>query len=181
MDALAIRQGSAVADVGCGSGYFVFHLARRVGPTGLVYGVDTDKVTLEKLRERIAEEKLEYVRVIHSQAADPLLPAATPESGLDAVLIVNAYHEMLEYDAMLRAIHTALKPGGRLAIIDAPGKDVASRSKHQSDHTISERLVLEDAARNSFRFRSRERGFDPPPLDSSRGPWFFLIFEKPQG
>lgn len=178
MDVLGIQAGSAVADVGCGEGYFVLHLARRVGPAGLVYGVDLDKVTLEKVRQRVQSENLGQVRIVVGKKDDPLLPPAAPDAGLDAVLIVNAYHEMREQDAMLRAIFAALKPGGRLAIIDAPGKEGADRATHRMDHTISEGLVGEDAARNGFRLRSREPGFDRP--NSSRGHWFFLIFEKPE-
>ena len=177
MDALGILPGSAVADVGCGKGYFVFHLARRVGPAGIVYGVDTDKITMGELRQRIADEKLDQVHIINNKKDDPMLPAASQDSGLDAVLIVNAYHEMREYDAMLRALFAAMKPGGRLAIIDAPGKDDVSRPTHHSDHTISESLVLDDASRNGFRLRSRESGFDH--TEPGRSYWFFLLFEKP--
>lgn len=173
MDALGVRSGSHVADVGCGDGYFVMHLARRVGAAGAVFGVDVDADALGKLRHQVENSKLSNVRIVHSLANDPMLPAGD----LDAVLIVNAYHEMLEYDAILRGIFAALKPGGRLAVIDAPGKNGDSRAEHQRVHTISESLVREDAERNGFRFLSKQPGFDRP--DSDRGPWFFLLFEKP--
>lgn len=176
MDALDVHPGSRVADIGCGHGYFVMHLARRVGAEGVVYGVDVDDEALGKLRRSVEDAKLSNVRIVHSREADPQLPPAE----LDAVLIVNAYHEMREYDAMLRAIVVALKPHGRLALIDAPGKDKMSRDEHQRKHTIAESLVREDAQRNNFRFLRRETDFEPPREDSSsRGSWFFLIFEKP--
>ncbi len=176
MDALGIVPGSAVADIGCGEGYFVVRLARRVGPTGAVYAVDVDESALKKVRQRAEHEKLGQVRVIQSVPNDPSLPGPARDAGLEAVLIVNAYHEMKEYDSMLRAVYAALKAGGRLAIIDAIGDDAASRARLQDEHESSEKMVREDAARAGFRFRSKEAGFERP--ESSRRHWFFLIFEK---
>ena len=175
MDALGVRPGSHVADVGCGHGYFVLHLARRVGMEGVVYGVDVDEDALKKLRHNVDDAKLSNVRIIRSRADDPQLPAGD----LDAVLIVNAYHEMKQYDMMLRGILTALKPHGRLVIIDAPGDENTSRAEHQLEHTIPESTVREDAQRNGFRFLRKESDFVPSREGKSRGPWFFLVFEKP--
>ncbi len=175
MDALGAHAGSHVADVGCGHGYFVMHLARRVGAEGVVYGVDVDDDALGKLRHSVEDAKLSNVRVVRSREDDPQLPAAD----LDAVLIVNAYHEMKHYDAMLRAILAALKPRGRLVILDAPGKENTSREEHQRKHTIAESLVREDAQHNGFQFVRKESNVEPNKEDSSRGSWFFLIFEKP--
>jgi predicted methyltransferase len=175
MDALGVRAGSHVADVGCGHGYFVMHLARRVGAEGVVYGVDVDDDALGKLRRGVGDAKLSNVRVVRSREDDPQLPAGD----LDAVLIVNAYHEMRRYDAMLRAIFVALKPHGRVAIIDAPGKNNDSRDEHHRRHTISEALVREDMLRNGFHFLRKEADFEPSREDRSRGSWFFLVFEKP--
>ncbi len=172
MDALGIHEGSAVADVGCGDGYFVERISRRVGTSGLVYGVDVDDEALRDLRRRVEREKLSNVRVVRGKESDPLLP---PES-LDAVLIVNAYHEMREFAAMLRAIHASLRHGGRLAVIDAVADDDASRASQTSSHTIAESLVRKEAEEGGFRFRSKERGFERP--ESSRKHWYFLIFEK---
>ena len=176
MDALGVHAGSHVADVGCGDGYFVMHLGRRAGTEGVVYGVDVDEAALRRLRQRVEDAGLSNVRIIHGGEADPQLPAAS----LDAVLIVNAYHEMRQYDSMLRAIFIALKPHGRLAIVDAPGKNTVSRDQHQRKHTIAEAHVREDAQRNNFRFLRKEADMESPREDSSsRGAWFFLLFEKP--
>jgi predicted methyltransferase len=174
MDLLALREGSSVADVGCGDGYFVMHLARRVSAAGAVYAVDVDEDALDKLRRKAERAEFTQVHIVRSQADDPKLPAGS----LDAVLVVNAYHEMRQYDAMMRAFHAALKPGGRLAIIDAPGDARDPRKNGYNDHTIARQLVREDAERAGFRFRSEERGFERP--ESSRRNWFFYIFEKPQ-
>jgi len=173
MDALGIGAGSRVADVGCGDGYFVLRLARRVGNEGLVYGVDVDAGELRKLRRRVREDGFTNVEIIESRDDDALLPPAS----VDVVLIVNAYHEMRNFDAMLRSIHRALRPGGLVAIIDAPGSGERDRKSHQSAHTIAELLVQDDAIRNGFRFLRREPGFER--TESSRREWFFLIFQKP--
>lgn len=173
MDALGIAAGSAAADVGCGEGYFVMHLAHRVGATGAVYAEDVEDEPLGVVRGKAEKEKLANIHVVHGTPVDPQLP----ENSLDAILVVNAYHEFLEYDAMMKALLRALKPGGRLGIIDAAGDETRTRSEHQKKHTITEKIVLDDAARNGFRFRSRERGFRRP--EESRRDFFFLIFERP--
>lgn len=172
MDLLHIGAGTRVADVGCGEGYFVLHLARRVGAQGRVYAVDVDDDSLGKVRRAAEEDGFANVQIVHSKAD----AAALPAGGVDVVLTVNAYHEMREHDAMLRSIYAALRAGGLLAVIDATGDSGASRSRLQDDHTITEALVREDAARIGFRFRSKERGFRNP---QRRRDWFFLIFEKP--
>ena len=173
MDALGIAAGIAVADVGCGEGYFVLHLAHRVGATGAVYAEDVEDESLTAVRGKVEKEKLANVHLVHGTAVDPQLP----ENTLDAVLVVNAYHEFLEYDAMMKALLRSLKPGGRLGIIDPAGDERRTRAEHQKHHTITEKLVLDDAARNGFRFRSREPGFQSP--EDKQRKFFFLIFERP--
>ncbi len=172
MDILGIKAGSLVADVGAGEGYFTFHLATRVGPTGKVYAEDILDDRLEKIRTRAGKEKLAQVEAIHGENDDPRLPSEC----CDVVLISNAYHEMREYDKMLQGIFRALKPGGLLAIIDAPAKPGNRRESYYDRHRIPERLVREDTARNGFRFQRQLPTFTPPDSDRT---YFFLIFQKP--
>ncbi|MFQ5778061.1 MAG: methyltransferase domain-containing protein [Terriglobia bacterium] len=172
MDALGIEPGSVVADVGSGSGYFTFHLAARVGPAGKVYAVDIDDGELAKIRRRMKKDGLAQIKIILGAKDDPGLPAAT----LDVALIVNAYHEMRRYDAMLQALFRALKPGGRLGIIEgvaAPGEE---RKVYYRRHRMPEELVREEATRNGFRFLRSEPGFLRP---RGKKKFYFLIFEKP--
>lgn len=171
MDALGLVAGSRVADVGAGSGYFTFRLAERVGPEGRVYAVDISKVDVEKIRERAKRDALVQIEAIFSAKDDPQLPAES----LDAILVVNAYHEMREFDAMMQGFYRALKPGGRLGIIDDTAEAGKPRSYYFDRHKISETLVREDAERNGFRFRSKEPGF----RNADSEDWFFLLFEKP--
>jgi SAM-dependent methyltransferase len=114
MDALGIADGSVVADLGAGGGWFTIRLARRVGPQGVVYAEDIQPQMIEATARRVEREGLRNVRTILGTSDDPhLLPAS-----LDAVLIVDAYHEMEEPIALLKNVARALKPQGRLGVVD---------------------------------------------------------------
>jgi predicted methyltransferase len=173
MDVLGIKGGSTVADIGAGEGYFTIHLAERVGPTGKVYAEDILDDRLDKIRERAKKENLAQIETVHGETDDPRLP----QGRADVVLISNAYHEMREYDKMLAAIFRCLKPGGLLAIIDAPAKPGESRESYYSRHRIPEQFVREDTARNGFTFIRQRPTMTPPDSDRT---YFFLIFQKPQ-
>ena len=172
MDALGISAGSSVADVGCGDGYFTFHLAERVGLAGHVYAVDIDEGALKKLRQKAEKEKLTQIETVVGAADDPRLE---PES-VEVVLIVNAYHEMRDYDAMLAALFRALKPGGRLAIIDGAIENGQKRESYFERHRIPKEVVREEAEGHGFVFWREEKGFTRTH-DSKR--FYFLVFEKP--
>ena len=172
MDTLGIRRGSAVADVGAGDGYFSFHLASRVGAQGKVYAEDISDSKVEKIRERAKKEGLSQIETILGTGDDPGLPKET----LDAILIVLTYHEMQNYEAMLREMIRALKPGGLLAVIDDEGEPSQTRSVAAQDHKIPKELVRADADRNNIRFVREEKGFEANPNSH----FFFLIFEKPK-
>jgi predicted methyltransferase len=173
MDALGIKPGSVVADIGAGGGYFTFHLAHRVGSKGKVYAEDILENEVNKIRERAAKDGIPQVEAVLGSKDDPKLPAET----LDSVLIVNAYHEMREHDAMLRAVFRALKPGGLLAIIDAPAAPGEPREKYFDRHRIPEQFVRDDTDHNGFIFLRREPGFNSPERGRD---YFFLIFKKPE-
>ena len=132
-EAMGVEEGSHVADIGAGWGYFTTRFGKAVGPQGRVLAVDIDEKILEDLRQAVKKEGLTNVEVIISKPDDPMLP----DGSIDAALIINTYHEMTEYEAMLAHIFRALKPGGRLAIVDGiedkrRGQSRAEQSeKHQ--------------------------------------------------
>ena len=173
MDKLGLKPGSVVADVGCGSGYFTFHFAARVGPQGKVFAEDVESDVLEKIRKRALEEQLKQIEIVQGTPQDPQLPAGQ----LEAILVMNAYHEMRDYDSMLRGMYRALKPGGLLAIIDHEATSGEPRSTYQEGHRIPAELVREDLARNGFHFLRSEPGF--LSADTHKN-FFFLIFQKPE-
>lgn len=121
MDALAVADGSAVADIGAGAGWFTIRLARRVGPNGIVYSQDVQRPMLEAIRRRVAREGLRNVETRLGAGSSPNLPVRA----LDAVLVVDVYPEVAEEDRVkfLRNLAAALKPGGRLGIVNyKPGR-----------------------------------------------------------
>ena len=119
MDALAIADGSAVADIGAGAGWFTIHLARRVGPNGIVYAQDVQRQMLEAIRRRVAREGLQNVETRLGADSAPNLPSGA----LDAVLVVDTYPEVENRVTLLRNLAASLKPGGRLGIVNyKPGR-----------------------------------------------------------
>ena len=173
MDALGIRPGSVVADVGCGRGYFTFHLAERVGPRGKVYAEDVKDDELAEIRREAKTKGLIQIETISGTSDDPSLPT----SALDVVLIVNAYHEMRQYNAMLAGIYKALKPGGLLALIDGATEPGGYRETYYSRHQMPEEVEREDAQRNGFHFLRQEPGFT---RTDDQKKFYFLILEKPR-
>ena len=119
MDALGIADGAVVADLGAGGGWFTIRLSRRVGPNGLVYAQDIQPQMIVAINRRAQQEGVTNVRTVLGTPTDPRLPG-----GLDAVLIVDAYREMDEpsqpriIQALLRNVARALKPQGRVGIVD---------------------------------------------------------------
>ncbi len=173
--ALKVAEGSRVADVGAGPGYFTVRLARKVGPTGRVLAVDINQKRVDELRERAKQEGLSNVEPIHSEPADPKLP---PDS-LDAVLIVNAYHEMREYQSILEHIRNALRPGGRLVLVEPmkPTCDKTPRSKQQDAHVLDPALGEADLRQAGFQIVDRQDTFVRRP-DEAAGPEWLLVAER---
>jgi putative heme-binding domain-containing protein len=114
VNALDIPVGASVAEIGSGTGYFTWRLGEKVGPTGKVFAVDIQQKMLDMTGETIKKHKLSNVELILGSENDPHLPAAS----LDLVLIAYAYHEFSEPEAMMAAMKRALRPDGRLVIIE---------------------------------------------------------------
>ena len=132
--AMALQPGSHVADIGARDGYLTVRLAEAVGAEGRVYAVDIDGDALEKLRNNLADEDTSRVTLVHSEPDDPMLP----DGLLDAVVVVNSYHELEAYASMLKHIKAALKPGGRLVLVEPISKSrrVAMREVQEDNHEI---------------------------------------------
>jgi len=121
MDELNIAEGAIVAELGAGGGWFTIRLARRVGTNGLVYAEDVQPVMIEAIERRAQRENLDNIRTVLGTASNPMLP-----SGIDAVLIVGAYHEMAcgvgpscqDPVALLTSVARSLKPQGRVGVVD---------------------------------------------------------------
>ncbi len=109
-----IRAGQRVADIGAGDGYYVSRLAPLVGPTGRVFGNDVVMDYLSLLLNRVRSERLGNVQVVLGEEHDPRLPAGE----IDVALMIHMYHEITQPFGLLWNLATAMKPGGRLVILD---------------------------------------------------------------
>jgi precorrin-6B methylase 2 len=112
--ALQIRRGATVADVGSGTGYFTWRLAEQVGPKGKVYAVDVQQSMLDLTKKAVVGHKLSNVEYVLATETNPRLP----ERSVDLVFIAYAYHEFGDPDSMMAGIRRALKPGGRVVILE---------------------------------------------------------------
>ena len=119
LDALGDLTGATVADIGAGTGYFTVRLAARVGPAGRVYANDLQPEMLKMLAVRLTRERIANVTPVQGAVDDPKLPARA----LDLILMVDVYHELSEPQKMLRAIAVALKPAGRLVLLEYRKED----------------------------------------------------------
>lgn len=150
MDALGIADGAIVADLGAGGGWFTVRLARRVGPNGLVYAEDIQPPMIEAIQRRIEREGLKNVRIVRGTPTDPRLPPGE----LDAVLIVDTYNELEDPVGLLRNVGRALKPRGRLGIIEFKNDGLGPGPA--PEERVDERRVLRDAGEAGLRLLNRE-------------------------
>jgi precorrin-6B methylase 2 len=120
LTALQLKPGDAVADVGAGSGYFSWRMAQRVGPSGRVYAVDIQQPMLDLLMANMRRRGVAgQVQPVLGTVQDPRLPDAS----CDLILLVDVYHEFDHPFEMVRAMVRALKPGGRLVLVEYRGED----------------------------------------------------------
>jgi len=116
VEVLALQPGMTVADVGAGFGAWTIEFSRWIGPRGRVFATEIGAPQLAALRDAVKRENLTNVTVVEGAAASTNLPAAC----CDAIFIRDAYHHLTQPQDMLRSFAAALKPGGRLAVIDFP-------------------------------------------------------------
>ncbi len=140
LDALGSLSGLTVADVGAGSGYFTVRLAVRVGAKGRVFANDLQPEMLKMLGARLTRESVRNVTLVQGTSDNPRLPA----SSIDLVLMVDVYHEFSEPQKMLRGIRSALKPGGRLVLLEYRKEDPDVPIRFEHKMSIAEaRMELE--------------------------------------
>jgi predicted methyltransferase len=144
MDTLAIADGSTVADIGAGAGWFTIRLARRVGPNGVVYAQDVQRQMLEAIRRRVSREGLQNVQARLGTDTDPNLPAGA----IDAILVVDVYPEVDDRVTFLRNLAGALKPNGRIGIVNyKPGQGGPGPAPNENEGVRVESAAVEADAR----------------------------------
>jgi ubiquinone/menaquinone biosynthesis C-methylase UbiE len=113
IQALGLKEGEVVADIGAGSGYFTIRLAHHVGNSGRVYAVDVSPDMIRHLHTRVRDQRLLNILPILAAADDPLLPQP-----VDRFLFVDVWHHIENQAGYLALIKKQLKPGGQVVMID---------------------------------------------------------------
>jgi predicted methyltransferase len=163
IDALEIKPGQTIADLGAGSGYYSFRIAALVGPTGKVLAIDIEPAMLEVIAQRASRERIANVAAVRASVRDPNL---TPGS-VDLLFMVDVYHELeYPYEVMTK-VRAALKPGGRVALIEYRAEDPQVAIKPV--HKMSERQVRRELEAAGFRHVKTVRAL---PLQH------LIVFEK---
>ncbi len=134
LDALNLKAGMTVADVGAGTGYMSLKLAKRVGTTGKVYAEDVQPEMLQQVRANAAKAKAANVITVQGSYADPMLP----KGQMDLVLLADVYHEFSEPQKMLRGIRDSLKPDGRLVLLEYRKEDPKIPIREEHKMTVAE-------------------------------------------
>jgi predicted methyltransferase len=173
LQALNPRPGDTIVDLGCGSGYFTLKLSAAVGNRGRVIAEDIRLLPLIFLRARTILKKELNVSVIHGHPTNPHLLV----NGVNAVLILNTYHELSDPHAIVAQVHSALVSGGRLVVVDRQPNPANVGIRENGEHEISAASVETDL---------RQMGFDIVGLqdrfvesDPNRETWWLLVARKP--
>lgn len=163
LNVLKIARGATVADIGAGSGYMTMRLASRVGPDGKVYANDVQPEMLQILQRRLDRTHVTNVVLVQGAIDDPKLPTAA----MDLELMVDVYHELSRPQEMLRALRTALKPDGRLVLLEYRKEDPAIPIK--PDHKMSVREA---------KIEVEAEGFTLAQVDESLPRQHILVFTR---
>ena len=134
LDTLKIPKGASVADIGAGSGFITERLSARVGPTGRVFANDLQPQMLQILGRRLAQRKITNVTLVQGTVDDPKLDPAS----VDLEIMVDVYHELSQPQAMLRGLRAALKPGGRLVLLEYRKEDPTVPIKFEHKMSVAE-------------------------------------------
>jgi ubiquinone/menaquinone biosynthesis C-methylase UbiE len=171
---LKLIESSKVADVGCHEGYFTIKLANLV-KSGKVYAVDVSKSKVEKLQEHLDKRNLNNVEVILGKHDDPGLPA----NALDAVLIVDTYHEMEHHDKILQQVKTALKAGGRLLLCEpiSDARKTLARAEQERKHELGMSYALDDLRKAGFKITFQQESFIDRVKEKGDKMWI-IVCEK---
>jgi len=163
IEALDIKPGMTVADIGAGSGFYTVRLARKVGADGKVYATDIQVGMLSIIQRRAAMEKLTNIVPVLGATDDPKLPPGS----VDLALMVDVYHELAAPQAFVRRLREALKPDGRLVLIEFRKED--PRVPIKEEHKMSVAEVRQELSADGY---SIDRVIDVLP-------WQHIIVLKP--
>lgn len=160
---LGLKPTDVVADIGAGTGYFSFRLAKAV-PQGKVYAEDVQEAMVNEIKARIAQRGVKNVEPVLGGVTSPKLP----KNKIDLILLVDAYHEFSYPREMGLAMAEALKPGGRIALVEYRGEDNSVPIKDLHKMTVTQATLEMGAV-----------GLTLVDIDSKTLPWqHVMIFQK---
>lgn len=161
---LALAPGMTVADIGAGTGYYTWQMAKQVGPGGRVYAVDVQPEMISMLDSQMAKRGVHnVVSVLGSETTVKLSPAS-----IDLAIMVDVYHELAYPAEVLDSIVDALKPGGRVVFVEYRAEDPAVAIKPL--HKMSERQVRREATAHGLKWESSIKSL---PIQHA------IVFRKP--
>lgn len=174
---VGVEQGDRVADIGCHEGYLSIHLARKVSEGGRVYAVDVRSDRLEKLRKNAHERSLENIVTILGDYDDPKLP----QRELDFVFIMDTYHEMEAHKEILQHVKNALKPGGKVMILEKLKEWVrgTSRETQVASHSLAPNYVREELKQAGFTIVSEIDDHGKWERENDKQMWV-IVAQKPE-
>lgn len=145
---LTIKEGSQVADIGCNEGYMTVKLSGAVAAQGKVYAVDINQSKLNLLKNHLADRKISNVILVKGDYDNPKLPS----NALDAVIILDSYHEMQDHDEILKHIKVSLRSGGRVLLCEPIAEDrrKLARSEQEQKHELGINYALADLKKAGF-------------------------------
>ncbi len=173
---LGIKPGSKVGDVGCHEGYMTIKLSAFVGTSGKVYAVDVEQSKLDKLKNNITKRNIGNVEMIKGDYDNPKLPLNL----LDAVIILDTYHEMDDHDKILQHIKASLKPGGRLVLCEpiAEERRKLNREDQERKHELDMSYALADLERAGFSILKKQDPFVDRSKEKGDKMWLIVAAKK---
>lgn len=173
---LDIKAGSIAADIGCHEGYMTTKLSPVVGKTGNVFAVDIDQAKLNLLKNHLEDRKIENVTLIKGDEDNPKLAANT----FDAILILDAYHEIDDHDKILQHIKVALKVGGRLVLCEpiSATRRKFSRSEQELKHELGINFAVEDLKKAGFEITFQKDPFADRTKVKGDTMWVIVAIKK---
>ncbi len=172
-----VQEGDKVADIGCHEGYLSIHLAKKVLGRGKVYAVDVRSDRLETLQSNAKKRKLTNIETVLGDYDNPKLP----KNQLDVVFIMDTYHEMDSHEQILQHVKNALKPGGKVMLMEKLKKRVKNKSREEqvSAHSLGANYVRKELVQAGFTIISEIKNHGKWEREEDKQMWV-LLAQKPE-
>ncbi|MCP4727874.1 MAG: class I SAM-dependent methyltransferase [bacterium] len=149
MDAIGVKEGMVIGEIGAGKGRFTIWLAHKVGKSGKIYANDIDNETLEYLKQRCTRDNIKNITTVLGNVTD----SGFPLKSLDMAFMIRTYHHLDKPVELLRNIRKSLKPGGTLVVVDS---DPKLNPKAPESETTDVKVMLKQAQEAGFYFSRME-------------------------